>query len=121
MKKLVKSNVFWVGKTDWELEFFHGADYTINHGSSQNSYLIKEEKTVLIDTVWMPHAAEFVANLAGEVKLDQIDFLVINHGEVDHSGALPALMEKIPNTPIYCTASAIKSLTGQYHHPVLTT
>ena len=117
MKKLIKNNVFWVGKTDWELEFFHGADYTINHGSSQNSYLITEEKTGLIDTVWMPHATEFVANLASEVSLDQIDFLVINHGEVDHSGALPALMEKIPNTPIYCTASAIKSLTGQYHHP----
>jgi len=117
MKKLVKNNVFWVGKTDWELEFFHGADYTINHGSSQNSYLITEEKTVLIDTVWMPHAPEFVANLASEVDLNRIDFLVINHGEVDHSGALPALMEKIPNTPIYCTASAIKSLTGQYHHP----
>lgn len=117
MKKLVKNNVYWVGKTDWELESFHGADYTINHGSSQNSYLILEEKTVLVDTVWMPHAAEFVANLASEVNLDQIDFLVINHGEVDHSGALPALMEKIPNTPIYCTASAIKSLTGQYHHP----
>ncbi len=117
MKKLVKNNVFWVGKIDWELEFFHGSDYTINHGSSQNAYLITEEKTVLIDTVWMPHAAEFVTNLASEVNLDQIDFIVINHGEIDHSGALPALMEKIPNTPIYCTASAIKSLNGQYHHP----
>ncbi len=117
MKKLVKNNVFWVGKIDWELEFFHGSDYTIKHGSSQNAYLITEEKTVLIDTVWMPHAAEFVTNLASEVNLDQIDFIVINHGEIDHSGALPALMEKIPNTPIYCSASAIKSLNGQYHHP----
>lgn len=117
MKKLVKNNVYWVGKTDWELESFHGADYTINHGSSQNAYLITEEKTVLIDTVWMPHATEFVKNLEIEIDLDKIDFLVVNHGEIDHSGALPALMEKIPNIPIYCTASAIKSLTGQYHHP----
>ncbi|MFA6733169.1 MAG: flavodoxin domain-containing protein, partial [Sphaerochaeta sp.] len=38
-------------------------------------------------------------------------------GEVDHSGSLPYLMEKIPNTPIYCTANAVKSLVGQYHHP----
>lgn len=117
MKKLVKNNVYWVGKTDWELESFHGADYTINHGSSQNAYLIMEEKTVLVDTVWMPHATEFVKNLESEIDLNKIDFLVINHGEIDHSGALPALMEKIPNVPIYCTASAIKSLTGQYHHP----
>lgn len=117
MKKLIKNNVYWVGKTDWELESFHGADYTIKHGSSQNAYLITEEKTVLIDTVWIPHANEFVKNLTSEIDLDRIDFLVINHGEVDHSGALPALMERIPNVPIYCTASAIKSLTGQYHHP----
>ena len=117
MKKLVKNNVYWVGKTDWELESFHGADYTINHGSSQNAYLIMEEKTVLVDTVWMPHATEFVKNLESEIDLNKIDFLVINHGEIDHSGALPTLMERIPNVPIYCTASAIKSLTGQYHHP----
>ena len=117
MKKHVKNNVYWVGKIDWELESFHGADYSINHGSSQNAYLLQEEKTVLIDTVWRPHSSEFVDNLAGEIDLEEIDFIVMNHGEVDHSGSLPALMEKIPNTPIYCTANAVKSLTGQYHHP----
>lgn len=117
MKKHVKNNVYWVGKIDWELESFHGADYSINHGSSQNAYLIKEEKTVLIDTVWKPHSTEFVDNLQQEIDLSKIDYIVINHGEVDHSGSLPALMEKIPNTPIYCTANAVKSLTGQFHHP----
>jgi flavorubredoxin len=117
MKRNIKNNVYWIGKIDWELETFHGDDYSVNHGSSQNSYLIQEEKTVLIDTVWKPHSTEFIDNLASEVDLEKIDFIVINHGEVDHSGALPALMEKIPNTPIYCTANAVKSLTGQYHHP----
>jgi anaerobic nitric oxide reductase flavorubredoxin len=117
MKKLIKNNVYWVGKIDWELESFHGADYSINHGSSQNAYLIQEGQTVLIDTVWKPHANEFVDNLAGEIDLDQIDFVVMNHGEVDHSGSLPALMARIPGIPIYCTANAVKSLTGQYHHP----
>jgi flavorubredoxin len=47
--------------------------------------------------------------------LDKIDFIIINHGEVDHSGALPSLMKHIPNVPIYCTANAVKSLKGQYH------
>lgn len=117
MKRLVKGNVFWIGKMDWELESFHGADYTINHGSSQNAYLIQEEKTVLIDTVWKPHSTEFIENLEREIDLDAIDFIIANHGEIDHSGSLPALMEKIPNTPIYCTGNAIKSLVGQYHHP----
>ena len=117
MKKLIKNNVHWVGKVDWELESFHGDDYSINKGSSQNAYLIQEEKTVLIDTVWKPHSNEFIKNLESEIDLNKIDFIVINHGEVDHSGALPALMEKIPNTPIYCTANAVKSLVGQYHQP----
>ncbi|ETJ31633.1 Anaerobic nitric oxide reductase flavorubredoxin, partial [human gut metagenome] len=48
MRKHIKNNVSWVGKIDWELQEFHGSDYTINNGSSQNAYLIEEEKTVLI-------------------------------------------------------------------------
>lgn len=117
MKRTVKNNVSWIGKIDWELESFHGDDYSINHGSSQNAYLIEEEKTVLVDTIWRPHTTEFMDNLKKEVDLDKIDYIIVNHGEVDHSGVLPALMAEIPNTPIYCTANAVKSLVGQYHHP----
>jgi anaerobic nitric oxide reductase flavorubredoxin len=117
MKKLIKNNVYWIGKLDWELETFHGSDYSVNHGSSQNAYLIKEGKTVLIDTVWKPHSSEFIDNLESEIKLEEIDFIVVNHGEVDHSGSLPALLEKLPRLPIYCTANAVKSLVGQYKHP----
>ena len=51
MRKHVKGNVSWVGYIDWELEKFHGDDYSIKNGSSQNAYLIEEEKTVLIDTI----------------------------------------------------------------------
>ena len=54
MRKHVKNNVSWVGHIDWELERFHGDDYSIVNGSSQNAYLIEEEKTALIDTVWTP-------------------------------------------------------------------
>ncbi len=67
MRKLVKNNVYWVGVVDWELQKFHGDEYSTHHGSTYNSYLIKEEKTVLIDTVWMPFAEEFVENLAREI------------------------------------------------------
>jgi flavorubredoxin len=115
MRKLVKNNVNWVGKIDWELRKFHGDEYSTHSGSSYNAYLIEEEKTVLVDTVWMPFAKEFVDNLASEIDLESIDYIVVNHGEVDHSGALPELMKRIPNVPIYCSAPAIKSLKGQYH------
>lgn len=115
MKKHVMNNVYWVGKTDWELRTFHGYEYSTHKGSTYNAYLIEEEKTVLIDTVWLPFADEFVENLSQEIDLNKIDYIVVNHGEVDHSGALVKLMEKIPNTPIYCTANCVKSLKGQYH------
>lgn len=115
VKKLVKSNVHWVGKVDWELQKFHGNEYSTHEGSTYNSYLIQEEKTVLIDTVWSPYADEFVENLAKEIDLNKIDLVIANHGEVDHSGALPALMKHIPDKPIYCTANAVRSLKGQYH------
>lgn len=115
MKKHVKNNVYWVGKVDWELRKFHGEEYSTHSGSTYNAYLIQEEKNVLIDTVWSPFSKEFVDNLAQEIDLDKIDYIIVNHGEVDHSGALPELMERIPDTPIYCSANAVKSLKGQYH------
>lgn len=115
MKRLVKNNVHWVGHIDTELRQFHGSDFSTHKGSSYNSYLIQEEKTVLVDTVWKPYADQFVRNLADEIDLKSIDAIVVNHGEVDHSGSLPRLMELIPECPIYCTAKAVDSLTGQYH------
>lgn len=114
MKRHIKNNVSWVGYIDWELETFHGDDYSIMNGSSQNSYLVEEEKTVLIDTIWTPHSFDFVENLKKKIDLKKIDYVIANHGECDHSGALTALMAEIPDTPIYCTAQAVKSLEGQY-------
>lgn len=115
MHQHIKNNVYWVGTIDTELRQFHGSDYSTHKGSTYNSYLIKEEKNVLIDTVWKPFSNDFVKNLAEEIDLDKIDAVVANHGEIDHSGALVELMEKIPNVPIYCTAKAVDSLKGQYH------
>ena len=111
----VKNNVTWVGKIDWELKKFHGDEYSTNRGSTYNSYLIKEEKVALIDTVWAPFSKEFLDKLAKEIDLNKIDYVIANHAESDHSGALPELMRHIPETPIYCTKNGVKSLTGHYH------
>ncbi|MFA5519262.1 MAG: MBL fold metallo-hydrolase, partial [Spirochaetota bacterium] len=116
MKVHVKNNVYWVGKTDWDLRKFHGDEYSTHKGSTYNSYLVKEEKTVLIDTVWKPYAKEFVENLKQEIDLKKIDYIISNHAEVDHSGALPELMQHIPDTPIYCTANGVKTIRGMYHN-----
>ena len=111
----ITQDISWVGKVDWELRRFHGEEYSTHRGTSYNAYLVRDEKTVLIETVWAPFAKEFVENLGKEIDLAKIDYVIANHGEVDHSGALPELMRLIPDTPIYCTANAVKSLKGQYH------
>ncbi|NLT23328.1 MAG: anaerobic nitric oxide reductase flavorubredoxin [Syntrophorhabdus sp.] len=115
MKFEIAPNVHWVGKIDWELRKFHGEEYSTHRGSSYNSYLVRDEKTALIDTVWMPFAGEFVHNLAKEIDLGSIDFVIANHAEMDHSGAMPELMRHIPDKPVYCTANGVKSLKGHYH------
>jgi flavorubredoxin len=111
----INDTVTWVGKIDWELKKFHGDEYSTHKGSSYNSYLIKDEKTVLIDTVWEPFTKEFITNLKKEIDIQEIDYIVVNHSEVDHSGALVDLMKEIPNTPIYCTKSGVRILKGHYH------
>ena len=115
MSYKINEAVTWVGKKDWDLRTFHGEEYSTHRGSSYNSYLIRDEKVALIDTVWLPFAKEFVTSLKREIDLKDIDYIIINHGEIDHSGALPELMREIPDTPIYCTKNAVKSLKGQFH------
>ena len=116
MSKKINDKVTWVGKKDWELKKFHGDEFTTVNGSSYNSYLIRDEKTVLIDTAWLPYDKEFVKNLKDEIDLTKIDAIIALHGEIDHSGALVELMREMPeNTPIYCTANGVKSIKGQYH------
>ena len=113
----VKNNIHWVGQRDWEVREFHGTEYHTAKGTSYNSYLIREEKNVLIDTVDHRFSREYVQALAAEIDLNQIDYIVINHAEEDHAGALSELMAHIPGTPIYCTANALDSITGHHHHP----
>ena len=115
MAKKLTDRVTWVGKVDWELKTFHGDELSTFRGSSYNSYLIRDKKNVLIDTSWLPYSREFVNNLKKEIELDKIDYIVMCHNEIDHSGALVDLMREIPDTPIYCTAKGEAIIRGHYH------
>lgn len=115
MEKKITDHVTWVGKIDWELKHFHGDELSTHFGSSYNAYLLRDKKNVLIDTVWTPYDHEFVAHLKEVIDLKDIDYIVMNHNENDHSGALPALMAEIPDTPIYCTKKGEMILRGLYH------
>ncbi|PKL24209.1 MAG: MBL fold hydrolase [Spirochaetae bacterium HGW-Spirochaetae-3] len=115
MKKPLTATVSWIGKVDWNLARFHGDEYSTHKGSSYNSYVVEEGKTVLVDTVWKPYAKEFVDNLEAEGLIDRLDAVIAQHAESDHSGAMPELMRRRPDLPVYCTANGVKSLKGHYH------
>lgn len=111
----VKDQIYYLGIRDWELRSFHGHELSTFNGSSYNCYLIKDEKTVLVDVAWTPHSREFTDNLEKEVGLDNIDYIIINHSEPDHSGALTDIMERRPDIPIYCSAKGVETIRKQYH------
>jgi anaerobic nitric oxide reductase flavorubredoxin len=111
----IKDNVYWVGKKNWELKKFHGEEFSTHRGSTYNSYIIKDKKTALVDTVWTPFHREFIDNLEKNIDLKSIDLIVVNHTEQDHSGSLPYLMEKIPGTPIYCSKNGALLIKRHFH------
>lgn len=111
----LKDEIYWVGVKDWEIKRFHGEEYSTHRGSTYNSYLIKDEKIALVDTVWTPFHEGFVEDLDREIGLDNISLIVINHTEQDHAGSLAYLMEKIPGTPIYCTKNGEAMIKGHFH------
>lgn len=116
MKKFVdiNSSVKWVGVVDQDMKKFHGEELSIPSGTTYNSYLIRDEKTVLVDTVIHAFSEEWLEHLKREIDLKEIDYIVMNHSEPDHSGALVQLMKEIPNTPIYCTEKGREIIEAYY-------
>jgi flavorubredoxin len=113
----LKKDIHWVGVVDWGLRHFHGQELSTHRGSSYNAYLIRDQKNVLVDTVWEPFAEEFIAGLRKEIDLAKIDYIIANHAEPDHSGALPALMRLCPNATIVLSKRGMDSIPGHYHQP----
>ncbi len=111
----ISENVYWDGIQDWDLKLFHGHEFSTHRGSTYNSYIIKDEKTVLVDTVWFPHKETFLNRLEADVGIDNIDMIISNHNEPDHGGALDAIMELRPDLPIYCTAFGEKIIKAHFH------
>lgn len=113
----VKENVFYTGIRDWELRMFHGHELSTFNGSSYNSYLIKDEKTVLVDTVWKPHSNTFIETLETEVGIANIDMVIVNHNEPDHGGGLVALLEKNPNIEVVCSVNGVDIIKKHFNNP----
>ena len=109
--------IYWVGVVDWALRQFHGHELSTHRGSSYNSYLIVDDKIVLVDTVWAPFQDQLIENIREVVDPAKIDFVVANHAEVDHSGSLPAVMRHAPNATVIVSQRGRESIEGHFHQP----
>lgn len=109
----IKEDIYWVGAVDWSVRNFHG--YTTNRGATYNAYLILDEKITLIDTVKEPFKEELIERISSIIDPEKIDYVVSNHVEMDHSGAIPRIMEVCKNAVIVTSApSGLKGLTAHY-------
>lgn len=111
----ILKGVYWVGVVDWSIRHFHGYELTTHRGSSYNAYLILDEKNVLVDTVWEPFQEQLIENIREVIDPAKIDIVVANHAEVDHSGALPAVMRHTPNATVVVSKRGRESVEGHFH------
>jgi flavorubredoxin len=95
----IADSIFWIGEQDRETDKFEGL-WSIPHGVAYNSYLLKGEKNVLVDTVKCPFAGDFVSKIAAVLGGETLDYVIVNHMEPDHSGSLGILREIYPGVKL---------------------
>lgn len=108
----IKKDIYWVGHVDWNVRDFHG--YETGRGSTYNSYLVKDEKIAVIDSVKAPYSGELLKKISDLVKFEDIDYVVCNHAEPDHSGSIPALLAVCPNAELVCNKKCQDILSKHY-------
>jgi flavorubredoxin/flavin reductase (DIM6/NTAB) family NADH-FMN oxidoreductase RutF len=101
--KKITDDIVWVGANDRRLAMFEGV-YSVPDGVSYNSYLVLDEKTILFDTVDKAVQQRFLENLVHELCDRQLDYLVVQHMEPDHSATICALLSRYPEMKIVCNA-----------------
>jgi len=114
MKTKVVENVYWVGAIDWNVRNFHGYTYTTHRGTTYNAYLILDEQVALVDTVAAEFTEEMVRRIEELVSPSEIESVIVNHGEMDHAGAIPAVMELAPGTKLVGTDKVQETLTRYF-------
>jgi flavorubredoxin len=109
----VKKDIYWVGAIDWNIRDFHG--YSTPKGTTYNAYLVMDEKVALFDTVKKPFKEELIRNIERITELRKIDYVVVNHVEMDHSGSLPELIDLIQPEKVLCSSMGKNALLEHYH------
>lgn len=102
----ITDDLVWIGANDRRLALFENV-YPIPNGVSYNSYILKDEKTVLLDTVDMSVCSRFLENLEHELNGSPLDYVIVNHMEPDHASVLQIIANKYPNSKIVCNAKTV--------------
>lgn len=108
----IKKDIYWVGGIDWDLRSFHG--HLTQRGSTYNAYLIVDEKVVLVDTVKHYLYQEMLERIKDVIDPSQIDYIVSNHVEMDHSRSLPKIMKICQKATIITSPNGEKGLKKHY-------
>ena len=108
----LRENIHWVGAVDWAIRDFHS--YETERGATYNAYLVQDERTALIDTVKGPFAEELLRNVASLADPASVDYIVCNHAELDHSGALPQVMQAMPQATLLCDKKCAAALAAHF-------
>ncbi len=110
----VLEKIFWVGAVDWNARNFHGFTYSIHRATTYNAYLIIDKKTALIDSVYGPFAGEMIQKIKEITEPSKIDYVVANHVETDHSGAISEILKLAPKAKIVGTNKCKDGLQKHY-------
>ena len=113
MIREITHNLYYVGVNDNSKQLFERL-WPLPYGVSYNAYLIKDKHNVLIDTVEYPFNQDFFENINGVIGDENIDYVVVNHMEPDHSSSLLQLIEKYPDIKIIGNKKTIDMLNGFY-------
>jgi len=109
----ISDNVYWVGAVDWKIRDFHG--YLTQRGSTYNAYLVMADKVTLIDTVKAPFKDELLSRITSVIPRDNIDYIVSNHSEMDHSGCLPQMIREVKPEKVFASCMGCKALSAHFH------
>src|SRR3989338_3168772 len=109
---MIAPDIYWVGAIDWNLRFC--GSYNTPRGTTYNAYLIMDEKITLIDTVKGSFEAEMLEKIREIVGPEKIDYVISQHSEQDHSGALPELMKVAARAKVICSAAGKEGLLSQF-------
>jgi flavorubredoxin len=109
----ITDRVYWVGAIDWNLRDFHG--YTTSRGSTYNAYLILGDEPILVDLVKAPFFDEMLTRIKSIIDPQKIKYIISNHAEMDHSGALPEMLKLIRPTKIFASKTAVTTLEKHFH------